>query len=709
MLNPEFISIEMFWFCSGSAHSHSKGLPMATAQAPAKYITIEELVEPFGWIVKCPDMTDVETRSLHMFLQFMHEVLNDVPGIGFDLIPKAFWMCVEMPGRVLTADGFARLIDAKALAAALCTTCQHLAEWRRIAQDGDLDAFPSLVFDLPLSANQAASTPAGDVFASADRETGELAIWFGRKAGRAPALADDRAWSAIQKLFNLQGEDPKPESKAARSESKKQERESKKQKPESKPAAKVGGYCSELRYLPLRVIQPAKENHRKTFDKGQLQELAESLKAHGVLQPLLVRESGTNQYTIIAGERRYRAAQLAGLTEVPAQIVEKSGVSESLAMLEENIRRVDLNPIERAQAIKRLMDEHQLSQKEVGQMVGVQQGQISNELRLLNLPESLQKLVASGAIAPTLIRTVLPVADLPAVVQEIAHGINEALKAERPIEAMFLEATMRNAVMKHTRPMRYENNRSAYSAPNPKDRHFSKTTPEQLKALDVREFKFLHSWEGTQRAVNLQLFDELNKAPLAHRMKKHKEEKAKRHSASEPKAKKGSDPFVSEWQARREIEAGLSELLASALEQSRDKEAVRRVALAVSLLSEGAIAEDMIERKHWSPEGMAKPLLEKLSVSPAALEQLLRKTVVNYLRAENGGRLSIEDMHVFGTALGVDLVTLWKPSEDFVKTLSDHGRQLLAETLPGQLPAFLRPLFGLKDEKPAKTKKGKAA
>lgn len=692
---------------------------MAT-QAPAKYITIEELVEPFGWIAKCPDMTDVETRSLHVFLQCMHEVLNDVPGIGSTLVPKAFWMCVEMPGRVLTADGFARLIDAKALAAALCTTCQHLAEWRRIAQDGDLDAFPSLVFDLPLSANQAASTPAGDVFASADRETGELAIWFGRKAGRAPALADDRAWSAIAKLFNLQGdgEDPKPEPKAARSESKKQEpkatkqeRESKKQKP---AAGRLAQPVSELRMVAISAIQPAKENHRKTFDKAELQELADSIKTHGVLQPLLLKSwidpvNDVRSFTIIAGERRYRAAQLAGLTEVPAQIVEKSGVSESLAMLEENIRRVDLNPIERAQAIKRLMDEHQLSQKEVGQMVGVQQGQISNELRLLNLPESLQKLVASGAIAPTLIRTVLPVADLPAVVQEIAQGITEALKDERPIEAKFLEDTMRNAVIKHTRPMRYENNWNAWAAPNPKDRHFSKTTPEQLKALDVREFKFLHSWEGTQRAVNLQLFNELNKAPIAARLKKHKEHKAKQQSDRPAKTAKGSDPFVSEWQARREIEAGLSELLADALEQSRNKEAVRRVSLAVSLLSEGAIAEDMVERKHWSPEGTAKQLLEKLSVSPAALEQLLRKTVVNYLRAENGGRLAIDDMIAFGAALDVDLVPLWKPSEDFVKTLSDHGRQLLAETLPGQLPAFLRPLFGLKDEKPAKGKKGKAA
>lgn len=697
---------------------------MATqAPAPAKYITIEELVEPFGWIVKCPDMTDVERRSLHMFLQFMHEVLNDVPGISSTAIPKAFWMCVEMPGRVLAADGFARLIDAKALAAALCGTCEELAAWFFIAQNGNVDEFPKLVFDS--IANSLArlegglNTPAGDVYATSDRETGELSIWFGRKAGRAPALADDRAWSAIQKLFNLQGdsEDPKPESKADRSESKKQEpkakkqeRESKRQKPESKPAAGVGGYCSELRYLPLRVIQPATENHRKTFDKGQLQELAESLKTHGVLQPLLVRETGTNQYTIIAGERRYRAAQLAGLTEVPAQIVEKSGVSESLAMLEENIRRVDLNPIERAQAIKRLMDEHQLSQKEVGQMVGVQQGQISNELRLLNLPESLQKLVASGVIAPTLIRTVLPVAEFPAVVNEIAQAITKALKDEESIDVRFLEQTMCQATLKHSRPMRYENGWNAWATPDPKDRHFSKVTAEQEKALDVRELKFLQTWQGQRRAFNLQLFDELNKAPLANRLKKHKEHKAKQQSDRPAKTGKGSDPFVSEWQARRKIEAGLSELLADALEQSRNKEGVRRVALAVSLLSEGAIAEDMIERKHWSPEGMAKPLLEKLSVSPAALEQLLRKTVVNYLRAENGGRLAIEDMHVFGTALGVDLVPLWKPSEDFVKTLSDHGRQLLAETLPGQLPAFLRPLFGLKDEaKPAKGKKGKAA
>lgn len=696
---------------------------MATTQAPAsaKFITIEELIEPFGWIPKCQHMTDVEARSLHVFLQCMHEVLNDVPGIGSTVIPKAFWMCVEMPGRVLAADGFARLVDAKALAAAFCETCEELAKWRRITQEGDIDAFPPLVFDLVPNLEAGLSTAAGDVYATGDRETGELSIWFGRKAGRAPALADDRAWSAIAKLFNLQGdgEDPKPEPKAARSESKKQEpkatkqeRESKKQKP---AAGRQAQPVSELRMVAISAIQPAKENHRKTFDKAELQELADSIQTHGVLQPLLLRSdslnpaNGCRYYTIIAGERRYRAAQLAGLTEVPAQIVEKSGVSESLAMLEENIRRVDLNPIERAQAIKRLMDEHQLSQKEVGQMVGVQQGQISNELRLLNLPESLQKLVASGAIAPTLIRTVLPVAEFPAVVNEIAQAITKAIKDEEAIEAKFLEDTMRNAVMKHTRPMRYENNWSAYSAPNPKDRHFSKTTPEQLKALDVREFKFLHSWEGTQRAVNLQLFDELNKVPLAHRMKKHKEEKAKRHPASESKEKKDKNPFDQEWKTAQVIEADVCRLLATALEQCRNKETVRQICLAIVLNSEDRIVDDIVGRARWSPEPIMPALLAKLSGSATAMDQLLRSSVVSYLRNDSTP-LEIPDAMACGNVLGVDLSALWKPSEDFVKTLSDHGRQLLAETLPGQLPAFLRPLFGLKDEaKPAKAKKGKAA
>lgn len=693
-----------------------------TTKAPA-FVTVEELVEPFGWLVECPNFTDVERRSLQTFLQVMHEVVHrtKIPGIGQTMIPKAFWMSIQMPSRVLAANGFAKINDAKALAVALCRSGEQLVRWQEIVKTGDVDAYPHFVLELTSGMATGLASPFGDVYVDSDADSGEVTIWFGRKAGRAPALSDDRTWMAIEKLFGITDDPALEPDRPARDISKAAPAKAttKKPKTETKPAAvRKAEPVAVLQTVAIADILPSKENHRKAFDQNELKELADSIKAHGVLQPLLLREITANdrqpslnypeKFVIIAGERRYRAAKLAGLTEVPAQIVQKSGVSESLAMLEENIRRVDLNPIERAEAIKRLMDEHKLTQKEVGQMVGVQQGQISNELRLLNLPESLQKLVADGAIAPTLIRTVLPVAEFPAVVQEIAQAITEAVKEGRPIEVRLLEETMRTATLKHSRPMRYENNWNAWAPPNPKDRHFSKVTPEQEKALNVHELKFLQSWEGQKRCFNVELFNELNKAPLAARKKKHEEHKAKRNPSQPEKGSKSKEPFQSRYNAEYEIDCAVSVLLADAIEQSRNKDAVRQVCLAVSMITEGQMVDRIVERKGWSPDPIARQLLPKLAVTPAALDQLLRSHTVAFLRDDPRG-LSTADLMACGKALGVDLSALWKPTEEFVATLTDHGRQLLAETLPGQLPAFLRPLFGLKDEKPAKAKKGKAA
>jgi ParB family transcriptional regulator, chromosome partitioning protein len=179
-----------------------------------------------------------------------------------------------------------------------------------------------------------------------------------------------------------------------------------------------------LAVVAVDEIESDPENDRKTFDKAELQELADSIKQHGILQPILVGlRSGSQfelRFLIVAGERRWRAAKMAGLKEVPAQITDRDGLQVSLARLDENLKRVDLSPIEKAQALKRLMDAHGLTQKEVGEAVGVQQGQVSNMLRLLNLPESLKKLVADGKIAPTFIRAILPYCDLPAVMDEVA-------------------------------------------------------------------------------------------------------------------------------------------------------------------------------------------------------------------------------------------------------------------------------------------------
>lgn len=479
---------------------------------------------------------------------------------------------------------------------------------------------------------------------------------------------------------------------------------------------------AELQFVPIGRIQPAADNHRQTFDEDSLQELAESIRQHGVLQPLLLRPLGPerfaatgNSFEIVAGERRWRAAKIAGLTEVPAQVVERSGLFGSLAMLHENIMRVDLNPIERAEAIKRLMDEHGLTQAEVGAVVGVQQGQISNELRLLKLPASLQARVADGRLAPTLIRTILPVADIEVVADEIAQQIDNAEKNGLEVDARFLKQVMKDAVLKHTRCMKVFSF-SEYAAPRPTDRHFSKVSDEQLEALDVREFKFLSEWDGQKRALNKKLFNELNQPTFQKRKEKHEAWKKQRSAASQPSKKNSKVMFESDWKVRQQIEIDCCELLADALETCKDKAASRTVSLALLAMAECVDVADVDLR--YDRTDRAALLLERLSVPPAQQDQLIRNSLVNELR--NGFNMPVAETIVLAKALGADLLQAWKPSSALLGTLTHEGRLALAEfggvdadricvvdpvqgtteiNWPaGLIPPFLQTLFGHEDE-----------
>lgn len=136
---------------------------------------------------------------------------------------------------------------------------------------------------------------------------------------------------------------------------------------------------------------------RHKFDSESLQELAESIKVHGVLQPLLVRKKGLG-YQLIAGERRLRAAKIAGLERVPVVIKELDDRTVMEIALVENLQREDLNPIEEAQAYRRLIDEFQLTQEEIAKSVGKSRSAIANTIRLLQLPESIQKMVLDGQL-----------------------------------------------------------------------------------------------------------------------------------------------------------------------------------------------------------------------------------------------------------------------------------------------------------------------
>ena len=150
--------------------------------------------------------------------------------------------------------------------------------------------------------------------------------------------------------------------------------------------------------LKLSQLQPGKYQPRTRMDEGSLYELAESIKSQGVMQPVLVRPVGPGRFEIIAGERRVRAANLAGLTEVPVLVRVVLDEAAAVMALIENIQREDLNPLEEAQGLKRLIDEFALTHEQAAQAVGRSRSAASNLLRLLNLATPVQQMLIAGDI-----------------------------------------------------------------------------------------------------------------------------------------------------------------------------------------------------------------------------------------------------------------------------------------------------------------------
>ena len=159
-------------------------------------------------------------------------------------------------------------------------------------------------------------------------------------------------------------------------------------------SSSIGDSSSDrLTTVAVKDIQPGRYQARVQIDDEALQELADSIKAQGVIQPVIVREHGLSQYELIAGERRWRASQLAGLTEIPV-VVKSISDETALAMgLIENLQRENLNPIEEAQGLKRLADEFGLTHETIAKAVGKSRSAISNTLRLLSLPEPVQDML----------------------------------------------------------------------------------------------------------------------------------------------------------------------------------------------------------------------------------------------------------------------------------------------------------------------------
>ncbi|MEQ1709430.1 MAG: ParB/RepB/Spo0J family partition protein [Terricaulis sp.] len=202
------------------------------------------------------------------------------------------------------------------------------------------------------------------------------------------------------------------------------------------PAAPAASGEIGPRGIAIDLVQRNPSQPRKHFDEGELNELSNSIRAHGVLQPILVRPLAGGKFEIVAGERRWRAAQRAGLHAIPAVVRELNEVEVLEIAIVENVQRTDLNPIEEAQGFQALIDRFGRTQLEIAESVGKSRPHIANMLRLLQLPDDLQEMVRDGRLSSGHARAILTAPDPRMLAQRV---INEGLNV-REIERLAQQA-----------------------------------------------------------------------------------------------------------------------------------------------------------------------------------------------------------------------------------------------------------------------------
>jgi ParB family chromosome partitioning protein len=203
----------------------------------------------------------------------------------------------------------------------------------------------------------------------------------------------------------------------------------------------------ELAQLPVTALKPGKYQPRTRMDEASLAELAASIKVRGVIQPIVVRPVGSSQYEILAGERRWRAARLAGLEQIPAVVREVPDEAALGIGLIENIQREDLNPIEEANGLKRLIDEFKLTHEEVAGAVGRSRAGVTNLLRLLELASAVQAMVLDGRIDMGHARALLALSKSRQV--EVAEQVAAKGLSVRETERLVQEAMAPPAAARH--------------------------------------------------------------------------------------------------------------------------------------------------------------------------------------------------------------------------------------------------------------------
>ncbi|OLP42620.1 ParB/RepB/Spo0J family partition protein [Rhizobium oryziradicis] len=185
------------------------------------------------------------------------------------------------------------------------------------------------------------------------------------------------------------------------------------------------------RMTPIEFVSRNPRNPRRYFDETVLQELAGSIRQHGIVQPVVVRTVGTGRYEIIAGERRWRAAQLAGLVEIPVIIRDVDDRTALELAIVENVQRADLNPLEEAMGYDQLIEDHGYTQNDLGEIIGKSRSHVANSLRLLKLPEPVRDMLADGSLSAGHARALVSTSDPTALARQIVAKGMSVRDAER--------------------------------------------------------------------------------------------------------------------------------------------------------------------------------------------------------------------------------------------------------------------------------------
>ena len=229
---------------------------------------------------------------------------------------------------------------------------------------------------------------------------------------------------------------PKAENSAKKTAKPEKKAKSSKQATEEK-ADPEEGRENKVLYIDINSIKPNESQPRKSFDEEKLEELAASIEEHGLIQPVVLREV-KNGYEIVAGERRWRAARIIGLKEIPCILKDLTDEENMLLAIIENMQREDLNPIEEAEGLKKMIDVYGLTQEKVSKSVGKSRPYITNSLRLLKLPETVRQMTAEGKLSTGHARALVSIKDQKLQIKMAQKAVDEDLSV-RQMEALARE------------------------------------------------------------------------------------------------------------------------------------------------------------------------------------------------------------------------------------------------------------------------------